>query len=69
LVLAAFDAPSADGGVLVVVEEEVAVESDGGLDGVDVADTGLVEGAASMMTVRVEVAVRQAADLLLYGGR
>jgi F0F1-type ATP synthase epsilon subunit len=45
-------------GVLVVVGEEIAVESDGGADGVDVACGGLVEGAGSMMTVLVEGAVR-----------
>jgi hypothetical protein len=54
-VVIASDAPGS--GVLVVVGEEVAVESDGGLDGVDVAGTGPGEGAASTMTVLVDVAV------------
>jgi hypothetical protein len=48
---------AADGGVLVVFGEEVAVES-GGLDGVVVAWGGLIDAAASMMTILVEVAVR-----------
>ena len=48
---------AADGGVLVVFGEEVAGES-GGLDGVVVARGGLIDAAASMMTILVEVAVR-----------
>ena len=47
---------AADGGVLVVFGEEVAAEFCGGLDGVEVACGGLVEGTASMMTVLVDVA-------------
>jgi hypothetical protein len=42
----------------VVFGEEVASEFVGGLDGVEVACGGLVEGAGSMMTVLVDVAVR-----------
>jgi hypothetical protein len=57
---------AAGGGVLVVVGEEVAVESAGGLDAVEVAGTGLADGAASMMTVLVEVAVRPAWSVATY---
>jgi len=49
------DAPPADGGAL-LFGEEVAVES-GGFDGGEVACPALVEGFASTMTVRVDVAV------------
>jgi hypothetical protein len=47
LVAAAPDVPPADGGVVVVGEEVAVVDASvvgGGLDGVDVADTGPVEG-------------------------
>jgi hypothetical protein len=57
LVVVAFASGGLCVGVLVVVEEEVAVGG-GGLGGVDVADTGLVDDAASMITVLVDVAER-----------
>jgi hypothetical protein len=44
----------------VVIEEEVAVESAGGLDRVEVVCPALVETAASMITVLVDGAVRPA---------
>ena len=57
MVVAASDVPPADGGVMVVVEEEVAVESDGEFGGVDpVGDSA--ESGARTITVLVDVAVR-----------
>jgi hypothetical protein len=51
---------AADGGVLVVFGEEVAVVE------ASVAGAGLVEGGGSMMMVRVEVAVRPALSVTTY---
>jgi hypothetical protein len=67
-------AAGADGGVAVVGdsygEVEVAVVElsvvGGGLDGVGVADTGLVEGAGSTMTVLVDVAARSVWSVATY---